>query len=402
MPGKVRSLALLALCNLAAVSLWFAASAVVPSLRVEYGLSPGEAAAITSSVQLGFVAGTLLSAIFGCADRFDLRRFFMVSALLAAAGNAAVLWLEPPSPLLLAARFLTGACMAGVYPVSTKIATTWARRDLGLLVGILIGALTLGFAAPHLFNAFGGTDWRFTIRATSIAAAASAFLIHFVSIGPALGKSPPFRPAAVLEAWRNRSLRYANLGYFGHNWELFGMWTWLGAFLEASFRLSPGGAEAPMWARLASFVAIGLGGAVGCVLGGLFADRFGRTTLTIGALVVSGACTVAVGPLFGGPAWLLTLVCVVWGAAVIADSAQYSASIAELSDLNLVGTMLTVQICLGFLVTLVTIEALPRLVDLLGWTYAFLALTPGCLFGIWAMRRLRALPEADRLAGGRR
>jgi hypothetical protein len=291
--------------------------------------------------------------------------------------------------------------MAGVYPVGMKLASTWARGDMGLMVGILVGALTLGSASPHLFNALGGVDWRIPITVSSISAVVAAILIGLAGIGPNRAAAPRFDPHYVTTAWRDVPLRLANLGYLGHMWELYAMWTWIGVFLDASFAATLAPDRAAMAAKLGAFVTVA-SGAVGCVAAGFLADRFGRTTLTIAAMAISGSCAATVGLLFGGPAWALVTVCVVWGVTIVADSAQFSASVAELSDPTRVGTMLTLQTALGFTLTLVTIHLMPLWVHGFGWRGAFVPLALGPLVGVIAMARLRARPEAFRLAGGRR
>jgi MFS family permease len=399
---KAVSIGLLALCEVAALSLWFSASAVVPSMVREFPLTDAQVSLFTSLVQLGFVGGTLLSAVLGLADRLDPRRFFMVATLVAAATNASILLAHPGGAWVYVARFITGACMAGVYPIGMKLVAGWAKNDLGMLVAILVGALTIGSASPHLLNAFGGIDWRFTIIASSAMAMLAAAAINLVRLGPAQASPRAFRPHYLTLAVRMPALRLANLGYLGHMWELYAMWTWIGAFLAASFAVNSGGYDPVLASRLGTFVVMGVGGLAGCLAGGFLADRIGRTALTMGAMAVSGSCAIAVGFLFGAPPLALTAICLVWGVTIVADSAQFSASVTELSPPELIGTMLTIQTCAGFTLTLVTIHLLPVLAGVVGWRFAFAPLALGPFFGVWAMGRLRARPEATLLAGGRR
>ncbi len=400
-PRKRRSLAVLAICEVFGMSLWFSASAVLPALKAQYAISGFQAAALSSSVAFGFVLGTLLSAILGLADRIESRWLFAGSAIVGAAANAATIFIAPTSFVFVVLRAVVGASMAGIYPVGIRMAATWAGADLGLLVGLLVAAATLGSATSFLLAAFGGIDWRHALLGASALAVLAALLIQLFESGPRHRLAIRFRARYVLDAWRRRPLRLANLGYYGHMWELYAMWAWIAAFIEASFQSTTHSTQAPFWAKLAAFATIGLG-ATGCLAGGVLADRWGRTTLTIGAMLVSGSCAVLAGFLFASPPWLLVIFCVVWGIAVIADSAQFSASVVELSDAEHVGTMVTVQTCVGFLLTMVSIHLVPPINAAVGWRWTFLFLAIGPFLGAWAMHALRRDPAAVRLAGGRR
>ena len=396
-----RVLAILAGAELLAMAPWFSASAVAPTLAHVWQLSPASTAWLTISVQLGFVTGALVSAVLTLADRWSARRLVAGSALLAAIATLGVAFAPGPG-VGMACRLLTGAALAGVYPPGMKIVAGWFREGRGWAIGILVGALTLGSAAPHLVRWAAPPDaWRVVLVIAAVSAIAGGLLVLVVPHdGPYAAPSPPFSWSAAPRLLKDRAVALANLGYLGHMWELYAMWTWIAVFVAESEKSRGGAHDITARAALVTFAVVG-SGAIGCWLGGKYADRWGRTLVTSAAMLVSGSCALAVGFLFGTPLVALLPLLLVWGITVVADSAQFSAAVSELAPREYVGTALTLQTSLGFLLTCATIYLLPAVAATIGWRWSMSVLAIGPALGVWAMLALRVRPEAARLAGGR-
>ncbi|TPI16216.1 MFS transporter [Mesorhizobium sp. B4-1-3] len=396
-----RVLSLLCLAVVLSLTTWFSATAILPELKQELALGPSAEAWLTNGVQVGFVIGALAASLVNLPDLVRLSRLMAAAAFVAALANATLL-LHPGSGGVIAARIVTGAALAGVYPPALKLVATWFTRDRGLALGAVIGALTVGSALPHLFRAVStALDWRPVVAAASVATAAGALLfLLFAKEGPYPFGKAVFEPSRIGQVFREKPLLLANLGYLGHMWELYAMWAWLLAYTRAAFEAQAIGTAAT--ASLATFLVVA-SGILGCLLGGYLSDRIGRTATTAGMMIVSGSCALLMGFLFTGPLWLFMLVAIVWGVSVIGDSAQFSAAVTELADRRFVGTALSVQLGAGFALTVLAIWLTPGFADFIGgWRWAFLLLVPGPLLGAAAMLWLRNLPESEKMAGGLR
>ncbi|HUG92053.1 MAG TPA: MFS transporter, partial [Planctomycetaceae bacterium] len=387
--GRWPILAVLSVGQLLGMSLWFTASATSVQLADRWSLDAGEAALLTTAVQIGFVAGTALAALLNLADLVPARRYFAVSAVAAAGANAALLIDAGPLTAALS-RFLTGFFLAGVYPPAMKMAATWFRSGRGLAIGTVVGALTVGKALPYLIGAIGTVDYRFVIVTTSLGALAAAALIAAAyRDGPFPFPSRPFSLGLVGVILRHRETRLAIGGYLGHMWELYACWATLSAFMFAHFNARGIGiGKSIAFAGVSSFAIIAAGG-VGSVVAGAWADRWGRENVAAGAMAVSGMCALSIGWLLAGPTWLVISIGLIWGCAVVADSAQFSALVTEVSPAHAVGTALTLQTSLGFLLTAASIWLTVELSGAVGWGWAFAVLAIGPAMGIWAIFRLK-------------
>jgi MFS family permease len=381
-------LALLATAEFLGMSLWFTASAVAPQLRVIWDLSAQQAGWLTTMVQIGFVAGTAVAAVLNLADVVPARPYFAVSALLGALVNG-LLVVAPGYEAALVLRFLTGFFLAGVYPPAMKMIATWFQSSRGLAIGTIVGALTLGKATPYLTRALEGADLDPVVLAASAGAVLAAALVGFgYRDGPFPFARRPFSFQLVGTVVRHRPTRLAIGGYLGHMWELYAVWTWIPAFIAASALAMQTRPPSPVWIDIVAFGAIGTG-ALGCVLGGWWADRIGRARWVNLSMAVSGACCLLAGFFFGGPFWLLVVLAWVWGFFIVADSAQFSAMVTEVAPSHAVGTALTLQTSIGFLLTMVTIQGVPAIVEVAGWRWAFPILALGPAVGIVAIQRFR-------------
>lgn len=372
------------------MSVWFTASAVAPELRDAWGLSTVQSGWLTTVVQLGFVTGTGVVAFLNLADVLPSRVLFTSAALLAAGSNGALL-LVSGFGAALEVRFVTGFALAGVYPPAMKMAATWFRTSRGLAIGTIVGALTVGKATPYLLKSMGGPGLEAVVLGASAGALVAALLVALLyRDGPYPFPRRPFSLGLVGQVVRHRETRLATGGYLGHMWELYAVWTWLPAFLLASAeaaRAAGRNTPGPATIELLAFAAIAVGG-IGCVWGGAVADRVGRERFANRAMAVSGTCCLLAGLFFGGSFWVLAPLSLVWGAFVVADSAQFSAVVTEVAPPAAVGTALTLQTSLGFLLTMVTIQGVPWVAQTIGWPWAFTGLAMGPALGISTMRRL--------------
>jgi MFS family permease len=384
--SRCRVLAVLSIAIVLSLTTWFSATAITPELKREWHLSPFVLSWLTNGVQIGFVCGALAASLVNLPDIVRLNGLMALSALLAAAANASLLLQHGPMGAV-AARVVTGFALAGVYPPALKLVSTWFNRDRGFALGMVVGALTVGSSMPHLFRSLSGAvDWRFVVKMSTLATSVGAVLfLFFAREGPYPFLRALFDPRQAGAVFRDRNLFLANLGYFGHMWELYAMWAWLLVYVNEAL-----GAQHMSLAGRASiltFVAIGIG----------------RTLTTAGMMIISGTCALAIGFAFDGPSWLFVTILVIWGISVIGDSAQFSAMVTELADRRFVGTALSVQLGLGFALTVVAIWLMPRMADFLGsWRWAFLMLVPGPSIGASAMLLLRRSPGSARLANGLR
>jgi MFS family permease len=384
--GARAQLAWLATAMILGMTPWFSATAAGPGMASEWQLSPATTAWLTIAVQIGFVLGTLVSAVLLLSDRVSPRYLAGVSATIVGVSTLLAIWRVVGAEVAIGLRVLTGVALAGVYPPGIKIAAGWWKDRRGTAIGVLVGALTVGSAAPNLFRAgLAVADWRPIMVAAACASFLSAGVFAFVvRDGPFQSRSSAFNPHAVLVVLRQRGVGLATAGYLGHMWELYAMWSSIGAFW---LFVAPRYAMTPSTAASLAFVTIAVG-FVGCIVAGAVADRVGRPVVAIVAMALSGTCALLIGPSINVSAVAVVVIAIVWGISIVADSAQFSAAVTELAPAQYVGTAITLQTCFGFLLTIVTIRAVPLWVEWWGWERAYMPLAIGPVLGIVAMWRL--------------
>ena len=376
-------LPIIVFAQFAGTSLWFAGNAIARDLQAALQLSANSVGDITSAVQLGFIAGTLVFAVLSVADRFSPSKVFLFSAVAGALFNVLIIWLAKDLFSLLGFRFLTGFFLAGIYPVGMKISADWYEKGLGKALGYLVGALVFGTAFPHLLKTLSGSlSWENILIAISSLATFGGFLIYFfVGDGPHRKAAPKFEWNAIPKIFSFKKFRSAAFGYFGHMWELYAMWTFVPILLGDYFRLNHIIAPVSFW----SFIIIGMGG-VGCIIGGYISLKKGSAKVASGMLLTSGIFCLLSPYLFQLPTLLFLFALIIWGFSVVGDSPQFSTIVAQTAPKEYIGTALTIVNCIGFALTIFSIQLLVYLQNKISVQLYYLFLLPGPVFGLWCMR----------------
>ena len=401
-PRRWRTLMLVSTATLLVLTVWFSTNAIAPALEAVRGYSSSDIAWLTIAVQVGFVIGTAIISLTNLADVMITRTLFALSATLAGAANVALVFAPDTLAAALTTRVLCGVFLGGVYPPGMKIVSGWFRSGRGIAIGAMIAALTLGSGSPHLLRSVFVAEWELTIYISSALAVIGGAVVYFrVADGPYDVPASSFNPRYLLSTLTIRAQRLVLFGYLGHMWELYAMWAWIATFLASVYGAEPLIGDSLDLASLIAFLVF-IAGAAGSIGAGFIAERYGRTAVTSWAMAISGGSALFIGFVPEGWTIFIAIVALVWGASVVADSAQFSTALTELCEEAYRGTALTFQTGIGFLLTIVTIKLVPPIAESAGWGLAFALLSIGPIAGIYAMLRLQAMPESAALAQGRR
>ncbi len=398
------ALIIMSISELMVMSLWFSASAIAPELAGIWGISGIGTLIVTLMVQFGFVAGALISASLGLADKINPRKLFAFSATMGSLFTVMFVFLYHYFFIEMILMLLTGIMMAGIYPVAVLIVSIWFPARRGLALGIVIAGLTLGSALPHIILDLPFIrEWEALLEFSSLLSLLGGAMVFLIlHDNKKYVNAPKFKLDTIKLIIRNKPVMLANYGYFGHQWELYAMWTWIPVFILSSFSFYYTGSELLFMAGIISFSIIGLSGVIGSILGGLISDRIGRTLSTSIYLGISGTSAVLIGLTYGVMPYITVIVGIIWGITVIADSAQFSTAVTELSSDKIRGSALTFQMALGFLITVGSIYAIDILRTTVGWHWAFSFLSIGPLLGIISMMRLRYKNESSLMCNGKK
>lgn len=366
-------------------SLWFAGNVILADLQSVMNVNIRDTGIVTSSIQLGFITGTLIFAILSLSDRYSPRKLFLVCSILGAISNLLIYFLAYNLFSLLVLRFITGFFLTGIYPIGMKIASGWYKKDLGNAIGLLVGALVFGTAFPHLLKSISGSlHWELVIFTVSLVSVIGGVLMFiFVKDGPFITSGTKFNPRAIITIFKQRNFRSAALGYFGHMWELYTFWALVPIILIYYLKINSVSLNIFFW----SFIIIAAG-SIGCIAGGLISKKIGSAKVAFFQLAISACCCLISPIMFHTSSIVFITYLIFWGIVVVGDSPQYSAVIALAAPKELVGSGLTFVNSIGFSITILSLWFTYQLLNVVDISYALLILSIGPIIGLLSMRSI--------------
>lgn len=380
-----RVLPVIVFSQFAVTSLWFAGNAIITDLQSAMNVGIDDTGIVTSAIQLGFISGTLIFALLSLSDRYSPKKIFFICSILGSVSNLLIYFIANSLSSLLVLRFITGFLLTGIYPIGMKIAAGWYKDKLGNAIGFLVGSLVLGTAFPHLIKSFGGSlPWEQVIFVVSGFAMVGGSLMYFaVDDGPFISSGTKFNPMTIITIFKYKELRSSALGYFGHMWELYTFWALIPVILLCYLKSNHMEMNISFW----SFVIIA-SGSIGCIVGGAISKKSGSAKVAFTQLAISGICCLVSPIMFNTPEPIFLTYLIFWGIAVVGDSPQYSAIIANAAPKELVGSGLTLVNSIGFAITILSLWFVYQFLDMIDISYALMILAIGPLLGIISMRSL--------------